>query len=321
MQIAHTSKSQMFPSGDTLGNVFSFLSTTQLITQMSLVCKDWKAVLQACPHAWGKTLDFRDVPYLIDFSYAIAWRRIVRLEYNSCWPDWVLCILSAFLDSLMEINFNSNKNITGRCLRYLQELPIVYLDFSECTQLSDRSIAALKGLRLKYLDLCLCSQITDLSVVKYISAFPLECLKLRCCSKISCDGLLQLKQSFKYVDFSGCHGIPKRSLTNLLYVKNIVIDSSMIDQTFLELLLRMSNVCMLRITIDHDSDSLYHYVKSNFPLYDCVRFSHVWGLVVLSITKRNLEPCQPIDFQPCVIDFQPCPIEFQTFMERWYVKV
>ena len=61
-----------FPEGDTLGVVFSFLSTFQLLRgAVFTVCKEWNRVLCELPHAWGDHLVLRGF-----HCSKFAWHRI-----------------------------------------------------------------------------------------------------------------------------------------------------------------------------------------------------------------------------------------------------
>ena len=66
---------QRFPEGDTLGVVFSFLSTFNLLQSIFRVCKAWNRVLCELPHSWGNELDLHWTNH--DFYHSnFAWHRI-----------------------------------------------------------------------------------------------------------------------------------------------------------------------------------------------------------------------------------------------------
>lgn len=74
---------------DTLGVVFSFLNTQELIEGCLLVCKEWHQVLCELPHAWGHKLHIRlshDIPHS-----KFAWHRITELNLDFCWRAFPHC--------------------------------------------------------------------------------------------------------------------------------------------------------------------------------------------------------------------------------------
>ena len=67
----------MFPQGDTLGVVLSFLSARELVQGgLFRVSQEWRRVLCTLPHAWGLSLDLGWTRGRITSWCTFAWHRI-----------------------------------------------------------------------------------------------------------------------------------------------------------------------------------------------------------------------------------------------------
>ena len=67
----------MFPQGDTLGVVLSFLSARELVQGgLFRVSQEWRRVLCTLPHAWGLSLDLGWTRGRITSWSTFAWHLI-----------------------------------------------------------------------------------------------------------------------------------------------------------------------------------------------------------------------------------------------------
>lgn len=133
-----------FPVGDTLGVVFSFLKSSQLLGESLFVCKEWNRVLCDLPHAWGETLRlFRTRNHNFRSK---AWSRITHLQMMHC------CFERTF------------ENISS--MPRLRHIDLFHCDAR------DMNLAHFSSLsQLQYLNLTNCQKITD-DGLAHLSSIP-----------------------------------------------------------------------------------------------------------------------------------------------------
>jgi len=154
----------LFPQGDTLGVVFSFLSTFNLLHgALFIVCKEWNRVLCELPHAWGETLNLTWMDCDIPHS-RFAWHRIEELNLSCC------------------------EKVTDASLARISSLSLQHLSLDFCDQITDVGLASLSSLPLQHLNLCHCWRITDAGLV-HLSSMPLYYLNLVRCKYVTGVGL------------------------------------------------------------------------------------------------------------------------------------
>lgn len=130
-----------FPEGDTLGVVFSFLTTFQLLQKrMFIVCKEWKRVMCNLPHAWGDTLYLCSMHVPADWT-RFAWNRITGLNMPRTTTNQGLLGLSVM--PLKDLCLDHCRRITDIGLTYLSTLSITELSL-KYTDVTDIGLRQLK---------------------------------------------------------------------------------------------------------------------------------------------------------------------------------
>lgn len=179
-----------FPHEDTLGIVFSFLSTFEILHgQLYLVSLDWMFVLKTLAHCWGHTLDLSWTKCECTLPF-YAWSHIteVWLPTNECLDSHELVYFQCM--SLMSI-----RKLELRFTRTLQQIPFMKLEYLDLTGYSCRMspcMSWISSLPLRYLDLSACQYVSDVSL-SYLSDLPLQTLKLCSLFNITNDGLRHLR--------------------------------------------------------------------------------------------------------------------------------
>jgi hypothetical protein len=221
----------MFPTGDTLGVVFSFLPTLELLQTCVLVNREWLDVLRKLPHAWGLELNFRRRGFTLPGNF--AWSRVQSLRTNQLSPYLInalpqlrrlqmqhnlihfdisclrslsslthLVVGCRMTDAqlahisglpLEHLNLRGSFDITDAGLELLSNLPLKHLNLDDCTSITDIGLTHLSSLPLQHLDLTNCHRVTD-GGLKALETLPLHTLTLSFCHQISNHGLLHLSK-------------------------------------------------------------------------------------------------------------------------------
>jgi len=300
----------MFPMGDTLGVVFSYLQTIDLIRHCFVVNHEWKNVLETLPHAWGYTLYFTFITRAFSAKYfpsyvRFAWNHVKRLEYNAFWSAEMFENIVKYTRNLMELDFHANKNINEHSLRQLRS-PLVYLDLS-MTRVDDALLKTLKGLPLRYLDLTGCTAITDDGIRFALSEFRLEYFRFSRCPKITYRALSMmqhypLKYFESYEHLSGFQDVSETIEYGVFQVISM-------SETFLCKLLQKPAIRAILICGIYRSD-FYHAdgIGHAIHLYECIQrhseafdvchstFHHIGECIF--VTRKN---CQCVDLTACAM--------------------
>ena len=165
-----------FPEGDTLGVVFSFLMTLQLLQKrMFIVCKEWKRVMYNLPHAWGDTLYLGSMHVPANWT-TFAWNRITGLNMPRTTTNQGLLGLSVM--PLKDLCLDHCRRITNIGLTYLSTLSITEL-YLKYTDITDVGLSHISSLPLVRLDLT-GTHITDHGF-SHIASMRLDTLYLSNC--------------------------------------------------------------------------------------------------------------------------------------------
>jgi len=223
----------MFPTGDTLGVVFSFLPTLELLQTCVLVNREWLDVLRKLPHAWGPELNLRRWRNYSMLPGNFAWSRVQSLRTIQLSPYLIkslpqlrrlqmqhsvihfdmsclrslsslthLVVGCRMTDAqlahisglpLEHLNVRGSFDITDAGLKLLSNLPLKHLNLDDCTNITDTGLTHLSKLPLQYLDLTNCHWVTDAGL-KALETLPLHTLTLSNCHQISDHGLLHLSK-------------------------------------------------------------------------------------------------------------------------------
>ena len=223
----------MFPTGDTLGVVFSFLSTLELLQTCVLVNREWLDVLRKLPHAWGPELNLRRRGDNLMLPGNFAWYRVQSLKINQfspylikslpqlrrleirtnfVYPDMsclqsLSCLTHLVVGCIMDdarlahisrmpleyLNLRGSFCITNAGLKLLSNMPLKHLNLDDCTSITDIGLTHLSNLPLQHLDLTNCHRVTDAGL-KALETLPLHTLTLSNCYQISDHGLLHLSK-------------------------------------------------------------------------------------------------------------------------------
>ena len=193
-----------FPEGDTLGVVFSFLTSHQLLRgALFIVSKEWNRVLCELPHAWGEQLQLYWLNHSILHS-RFAWSRVTHLTTTRwCFFNDVEHIRSMPLLRYIDFSFCEVTNINLVHISTLSRLQ--HLDLAGCSKISDDGLAHISSLPLQHLKLCDCKFVTDVGLA-HLKRCPLQSLDLCGCYHVTDIGLR--RHSLIYV----CQTVPKSQM-------------------------------------------------------------------------------------------------------------
>jgi len=178
-----------FPGGDTLGVVFSFLSTLQLLQRrMFIVCKDWNYVLCKLPHAWGGVLNLSwaktEPTSYSTFAWSCIHKLVLGRATTDTWLSHIICL------PLRSLDLKQGHHVTDAGLVYLKSLPLQYFRLSH-SSITNAGLSNFTSMPLRYLCLISCQHISDKGLV-YIISLSLEHLDLSFCMNILDPGLTHI---------------------------------------------------------------------------------------------------------------------------------